>query len=219
MVGKIEELADHVQNTLDLQNTPSSASSPMSSKPAPQLPFPNKSGTDVSSSRPEDVFVPPLPPAMASVKQYNADEIVSMLNRVPLFMTTLDETDGEGGTNIELEAIRALAYEGTRAEVAANFREQGNEQARAKHWADAKQFYDKAIATVKGPQMPMPEEGEGPADMEIVEIDNEAEEKKERAIEEACYVNRALCNLELSKLEFCSVYPDTESKVALGQRI
>jgi hypothetical protein len=37
-------------------------------------------------------------------------------------MSTLDETDGAGDKNTELEALRALAYEGTRAEVVKNFR-------------------------------------------------------------------------------------------------
>jgi hypothetical protein len=43
-------------------------------------------------------------------------------------MRTLDETDGAGGPNMALEAIRSLAYEGVRSEVAGNFREQGNER-------------------------------------------------------------------------------------------
>jgi hypothetical protein len=33
--------------------------------------------------------------------------------------------------------------------------------------------------------------------VEIVRLDDDEEAAKERAIEEACYVNRALCNLEL----------------------
>jgi len=138
-----------------------------------------------------------MPPEMAFVKQHTADEVVQMLNRMPLFMTSLDETDGEGGENAELEALKALAYEGTRAEIAGNFREQGNEQARLKRWADAKPFYDKALAALKGLAQ---EQGkrEGEAEVELKEVDEMEERKKEREIEEACLVNRALCNLELS---------------------
>jgi hypothetical protein len=98
------------------------------------------------------VAAPDMPPAMAEIKKQTVEEVLADMNRMPLFMTTLDETDGEGGENPLLEAMKALAYEGTRYEVAENFRQQGNECARAKMWTDAKEFYDKAIAALKGPQ-------------------------------------------------------------------
>jgi len=86
-----------------------------------------------------------------------------------------------------LDAIRALQNEGTRAEVAQNFREQGNESAKAKMWKDAKEFYTKGIAvlTAKEDKWDKPE-------------DVEKEKRLHREVEEACYINRALCNLELS---------------------
>ncbi|KAL7770724.1 hypothetical protein CFE70_000663 [Pyrenophora teres f. teres 0-1] len=137
-----------------------------------------------------------MPPAMAEVKSQSTEELLKEMNRMPLFMTSLDETDGEGGENMALEALKAMAYEGTRAEVAENFRQQGNECARAKQWTDAKEFYDKAIAALKGPQLYNPDpDAKGP-DGGPVEIDAEEETKKETAIAEAVYVNRALCNLE-----------------------
>jgi len=37
-----------------------------------------------------------LPPQMASVRSHTADEIVQMMNRTPLFMTSLEDADGEG---------------------------------------------------------------------------------------------------------------------------
>ena len=141
-----------------------------------------------------------LPPAMASMKSQTADDVLKEINRIPLFMTTLDETDGEGGENTGLEALKALAYEGTRAEVAENFRHQGNDLARGKKWSDAKEFYDKAIAALKVPRRP--QDAEDHANIEVVEIDEETEQKKERDIEEACYINRALCNLEKSMARF-----------------
>jgi hypothetical protein len=128
---------------------------------------------------------------MATARSHTVDELAAMINRVPLFMRTLDETDGAGGPNMALEAIRSLAYEGARSEVAGNFREQGNERARERRWAVARGFYDKALEALRGPRQG------GSAEVEIVELDEEEEERKERAIEEACYVNRALCNLEL----------------------
>ncbi|KAJ4991473.1 TPR repeat protein [Stagonosporopsis vannaccii] len=144
---------------------------------------------------------PDMPPAMAEIKKQSVDEVLAEMNRMPLFMTTLDETDGEGGENVLLEAMKALAYEGTRYEVAENFRQQGNECARAKQWNDAKEFYDKAIAALKGPQRkPDPEaDAEGGKVIEV-ELDEKEEAEKEKVVEEASYVNRALCNLEKSKL-------------------
>ena len=105
--------------------------------------------------------------------------------------------DGEGGENTMLEAIKALAYEGTKAEVAENFRQQGNEAAKAKLWKDAREFYTKAIQTLRG-QVKTTDVEEDPS-IKVAEIeDEEAEAAKERSIEEACLSNRALCNLEMS---------------------
>ena len=159
-----------------------------------------------------------LPPAMAEVKSQGMDKLLEEMNRMPLFMTTLDETDGEGGENVALEALKALAYEGTRFEIAENFRQQGNECAREKQWNDAKEFYNRAIAALKAPpKEPDPEEEleEGVRVMEIgdePELDEEEERKKEAGVEEACYVNRALCNLEKSKLS-THVNPNSRCRI------
>ncbi|KXT18402.1 hypothetical protein AC579_8148 [Pseudocercospora musae] len=143
-----------------------------------------------------------MPPGMRTREQKSADELLKELNRVPLFMTSLDETDGEGGENVMLEAIKALAYEGTKAEVAANFREQGNEQARAKNWKDARDFYTQAIQTLRGTLKTT--EAEPDASVKVLEIDEEGEARKEREHEEACLVNRALCNLEMRNYGSCN---------------
>ncbi|KAH7390659.1 TPR repeat protein-like protein [Pyrenochaeta sp. MPI-SDFR-AT-0127] len=145
-----------------------------------------------------------LPPAMAEIKSQSVDELLKEMNRMPLFMTSLDETDGEGGENVALEALKAMAYEGTRAEIAENFRQQGNECARGKQWTDAKEFYDKAIVALKGLQSKPDPDATGP-DVIEVELDEEEEAKKERVIEEACYVNRALCNLEKKNYRSCNL--------------
>ena len=57
--------------------------------------------------------------------------------------------------------------------------------AKAKKWADGKELYSKGLAALGV------ERKEG-------EANGEAEDRKEVEIEEACYINRALCNLELS---------------------
>ena len=41
-------------------------------------------------------IAPLMPPPMASVKSHTADEIVQMMNKTPLFMTSLESEDNEG---------------------------------------------------------------------------------------------------------------------------
>lgn len=157
--------------------------------------------TSTSTENGAQVPTVPLPPKMAEMQSKGIEQTIKEMNRMPLFMTTLDETDGEGGENIALEALKSLQFEGTRAEIAENMRQEGNECARAKKWSDAKELYDKAIAALKAlPQQPDIEDG--PKIIELEDVDEEAEAKKEKAIEEACYVNRALCNLEKRKNHF-----------------
>jgi hypothetical protein len=133
-------------------------------------------------------------PAVPTQLERTADEMFSELNRVPLFMTHLDETDGSGGENVALEGLRALAYEGTRAEVAGNFRESGNECARARQWAEAKGYYTQALAALREPRKQAKDENGI-----LIPLDEVEEDAKEKVVEEASYVNRALCNLELSR--------------------
>lgn len=140
-----------------------------------------------------------LPPGMQRMQEYSVDDLVKEMNRIPLFMTSLDQTDGEGGENVELEALKALAYEGTRAEIAQNFREQGTELIRTeKRYREARDYYTKALKALRDP-LPPPDPEQGP---QVIEIDEAAEAKKEREIEEVCLVNRALCNLEMSITAF-----------------
>jgi hypothetical protein len=217
-MSRVEELPDDFEEKMSMDDDPKAASPP--SQPvdlvdqmiSQAVPFPPKPGYKPQSHG----IGPAMPPAMENIRQYTADEVVTMLNRTPLFMTTLDETDGQGGVNEELEAFRALAYEGTRAEVASNFQEQGNEQARAKRWIHAKGFYDQALATLRAPQTEQPEDT---PEIDIVQLDAEEEAKKEKLIEEACYVNRALCNLELSKRPFIEVLVMTWCADLMSKRI
>ncbi|KAI6874054.1 TPR-like protein [Hortaea werneckii] len=130
-----------------------------------------------------------------------ADEVLAEMKKVPLFMTSMDELDED---NEQIQALKAIAYEGTRAEIAQNFRNQGNECVKFKQYPDAREFYSKAIQALKGPIQPQePEDDDELPEQRVIEIDEEAEEKKERSIEEACYANRALCNLEMKNYRSC----------------
>ncbi len=102
------------------------------------------------------------------------------------------------GENVELDALRALQYEGTPAEIAQGFKEQGNEVVKLKRWKDGKEFYTKGLAVLaqrkKARLLESSNEvGENPSVAE-----DEAEIRKQGELEEVFFVNRALCNLELS---------------------
>ncbi|KAK8227527.1 hypothetical protein HDK90DRAFT_62494 [Phyllosticta capitalensis] len=217
-MGKVEELPDDFDESLNLNKTAPNKTNPAQDLPSGPGPSnvpsleslindavagkgvpPSNNGTSSQPSAPK-------PPAMEQVQGKTADEVLAELNRTPLFMTSLDETDGAGGGNDALEALKAMAYEGTKAECAGNFREQGNECAKAKQWSDARGFYTQAIDVLHGPDRPAQSQEEGEPDMDLAEdqeLDPEEEARKEKAIEEASYVNRALCNLEMKNYRSC----------------
>lgn len=113
------------------------------------------------------------------------------LNNVPLFMTSVDMNGDE--PNDALEALRALAYEGTPdgspnpflnspidtfPEVATNFKQQGNDYYKGKRFKEASNFYTQAIDA----------------------------KPDSKPLLESLFANRAACNLELSEIFIdCSV--------------
>ena len=102
------------------------------------------------------------------------------------------------GRNTELEAIRALQYEGSPAEIAQGFKEQGNEMVKLKRWKDGQEFYTKGIIVLSQQKRERINFSKG-ADGAILEIEEEIELQEETRLNEVCHVNRALCNLELSR--------------------
>lgn len=116
---------------------------------------------------------PALPPQLADVSSKSTDEIMKELNKLPFFMNNLnDEADDD---RPEIEALKALAYEGDPVEVAENFKKQGNDKYKIKFYSDAIEFYTKGINVNCGSAY----------------------------IEAALYLNRAACNLELKNYRRC----------------
>jgi tetratricopeptide (TPR) repeat protein len=115
--------------------------------------------------------MPALPPELNRYTRATVDETIAEMKKIPFFMTELDEDDAQ---NEQIEALKALAYEGEPDEVAMNFKNQGNDLFKQKKYKDAAEFYTKAIEVDAG----------------VPEIDI------------ASYTNRAACNLHLSKC-FC----------------
>ncbi|KAL3444661.1 hypothetical protein BJX65DRAFT_283051 [Aspergillus insuetus] len=179
---RIEELPDDFDESLDL-NPPTPPTAPTAEA---EIPLPLRGNEERLRQLDESTPAPKLPPAMAAVDSHTTDELADILNKTPLFMTDISKAGDEHGENIMLDALRALQNEGTRGEVAQGFREQGNEAAKEKRWVDAKEFYTKAIAVLRAKES----KWDAPED-------EEEERKLLRQVEEASYINRALCHLEL----------------------
>jgi hypothetical protein len=162
----------------------------------PTPPNPSPPTNDASQTKP--VVGAEAPDKIDGKVDLDVDALWKEMNRSPFFMTQLPEDDGE--ENIMVEALKSMAYEGTRDQIAENFKNQGNEAVGEKRWLDAREFYSKALAALKGPKIPSHLEDGNPM-IKVVELDDdETCEKKERALEEACLANRALCQLEMSIL-------------------
>ncbi|KAH6687729.1 hypothetical protein F5X68DRAFT_206156 [Plectosphaerella plurivora] len=150
----------------------------------------------------------PLAPGTAGpadMPRQTIDELVADLRTSPLFMNELDP-DSE-----QVQALQALAFEGTPLENSLSFKDQGNECFTARRHADAREFYTKGIDLLaplerrrrKGEKTTHMETVEGDDEREIEVEDDEDDIKKQRATLEALYVNRAACALELKNYRAC----------------
>ncbi|KAL3421073.1 TPR repeat protein [Phlyctema vagabunda] len=177
---KIEELSDDFQEDLKVlegQNT----------NAEPDLLTQAMNAYESQQSTKGDGTTPALPPALADARSKTGAELIADLNKSPLFMTELEEND-------DLEALKALAYEGTPLEVAAGFKERGNESYAEKRWADAKEFYTKSI-TILLLEVRKRQKGEG----------DKTDEKEQLKVLEASLSNRAACHLELQNYRSCTL--------------
>lgn len=88
-MSRVDELPDHyLDGALNLNG----ASPPKLPTPS-SVPFPIKSKPQHNHGP-----TPALPPHMESVRSHTADDIVRMMNRTPLFMTSLEGSEGDDGT-------------------------------------------------------------------------------------------------------------------------
>lgn len=198
-MGVIEELPDDFEESMSISDSKSSASVPGDASTDGQSPYDSPSyliqqvlaRAEAAKAQSKDGKVAPdLPPGLAAMHGKTGEEMLAELNKTPLFMTELEEND-------DLEAMKALAYEGTPAEVAQGFKERGNECFKAKRWVDAKEFYGKAVQVLQVEERKR-RDGGSEDGVEAPTMDEE-EVKVERALQEACLVNRAACHLELSR--------------------
>ena len=85
-MSRIEELPDDFNESLIISDSPSTGlrdSAQSTNQPSVPFPLPPK-------TKDEEITLPSIPPQMESVRAHTAEEIVQMMNKVPLFMTSLD---------------------------------------------------------------------------------------------------------------------------------
>ncbi|KAJ2912207.1 hypothetical protein MD484_g8200, partial [Candolleomyces efflorescens] len=123
----------------------------------------------------------------SEVSKEEIDLKLKAFDDVPLFMKSLPEDESENAT---IAALQDLLYEGTPDEIAANFKDQGNDYFKGKRYREASGFYTQGI-DVK------------PTDTKLLT---------------ALLCNRAACNLELqnygSVLRDCSTVLKQDDKVS-----
>ncbi|KAI2674070.1 hypothetical protein DTO013E5_6258 [Penicillium roqueforti] len=196
-MSRVEELPDDFDESLNLNKAPPEVTQGV---PVPgfdafaanETPFPINE--EALKARNTDPNAPELPPAIAAIQSHSSEELMAMMNKTPLFMTDIDKAGDEKGENVLLDALQALQNEGTRGEVANSFKGQGNEAVQGLKWIDAKEFYTKALAVINAKE----NKWEAPEDFE-------EEAALLRKLEEASYINRALCNLELGNYRSCTL--------------
>ncbi|KAL9623549.1 MAG: hypothetical protein Q9160_002230 [Pyrenula sp. 1 TL-2023] len=122
-----------------------------------------------------------------SVMPPTNEDLVTMFDKTPLFMNSLDNAADDEGENVQLDALRALQYEGTRAEIAQGFKDRGNESVAEKTWTDAREFYSKGLAVLAAKE----DQWEKPENSVL-------EGQRRNSLEETLRANRAMVQLELS---------------------
>ncbi|KAH6915212.1 40S ribosomal protein S7 [Coprinopsis sp. MPI-PUGE-AT-0042] len=122
----------------------------------------------------------PIGPRELTQEEINAK--IASFDDVPLFMKSLPEDDAGNAT---IAALQDLAYEGTPDEIAANFKDQGNDYFKGKRYREALGFYTQGLDAK-------------PSDVKITT---------------ALLCNRAACNLELQN--YGSVLKDTSAALKL----
>ncbi|KAJ5707394.1 hypothetical protein N7488_007195 [Penicillium malachiteum] len=146
--------------------------------------------------------MPKVPPTVPEAEVESMEKTLAQMDKIPLFMTNLDNAGDENGENMLLDALTALQNEGTRADVVSGFKDMGNEAVQEKRWIDAKESYTKGIAVIYAKE----DKWEQPEDPEV-------EKETLRRMEELTHINRALCNLELGNYRSCALDCATTIKV------
>jgi hypothetical protein len=110
-MGQVEELPDDY----DESRAPPPPTAPAPAGPAAEqpgipasvlannVPFPIKEDKIKNA----DPMAPEMPPAMAAIRSYTADELADMMKKTPLFMTELDSEEAQSTPHKHRERDRS----------------------------------------------------------------------------------------------------------------
>lgn len=102
-MSRIEELPDDFDETLNLNEAP-----PQVVQDLPQPSFdgfaPSEAPFPINEEKLKEIEndpnAPKLPPAIASVRSHSKEELLSMMNKTPLFMTDIESAGDESMSNL-----------------------------------------------------------------------------------------------------------------------
>lgn len=211
---QLQEITDAIETNLKISETTPPPTSTPASQPLPAPPPPSQNALPAGPAPPPTAPGAALPPQLALTANKTVDEILADLNKSPLFMTELDDAN-----NPHLEALNALAYEGTPLENATDFKSSGNDAFRERRWADAREFYGRGITLMRDEEKQRRANAElptGHASRTDDVPDDDTEVAAQRSVLEALLVNRAACQLELGNQRQC--WLDSAATLALNPR-
>jgi hypothetical protein len=101
-MSRIEELPDDFDESINLNQPPASSEGPPDAPSAVEEP-PFPINEEKLKELENDPAAPKMPPSMASVKSHSTDELWSMMNKTPLFMTDIDKAGDERASSVPLD--------------------------------------------------------------------------------------------------------------------
>lgn len=98
-MSRVEELPDDFDESLNINEAPPQVAQDLPQPgfdafaPSNEAPFPINE--EKLKELENDPYAPKLPPTIASVKSHSKEELLSMMNKTPLFMTDIENAGDE----------------------------------------------------------------------------------------------------------------------------
>ena len=111
-MSRVEELPDDFDESLNLNEAPPEVAQDVSQPGFDAFAASNEAPFPINEERlmemMQDPNHPDMPPAMASVKSHSKEELLTMMNKTPLFMTDIENAGDESTFGLLLCFPRAL---------------------------------------------------------------------------------------------------------------
>lgn len=107
-MSRIEELPDDFDESLNLNEAPSQVTQGPPQPSLDALAASNEAPFPINEEKlkelENDPNAPKLPPTIASIRSHSKEEILSMMNKTPLFMTDIESAGDESMSSVQLFA-------------------------------------------------------------------------------------------------------------------